>query len=68
MCRINPNPEYWEGKRGACIGALYSVITERAVGTPPNGVSDICTLLRESINPKAESMIRVIRRFCNDFE
>lgn len=63
---LEPNPEYWEGKRGACVGALYSVITERSNGVPPNGIMDICTLLRESINPQAEAMIKTIRRFCND--
>lgn len=65
--RIEPNPEFWEGKRGACVGSLYSVITDRKMGKPPNGMSDICSLLRESINPQAESMIRTIRKVCNDF-
>lgn len=65
--RIEPDPEYWEGKRGACVGALYSIITERNVGAPPGGIIDICTLLRESVNPQADSIIRAIRKFCNDF-
>lgn len=64
---LEPNPEYWEGKRGACVGALYSVITERTTGIPSGGVIEICSLLRESVNPQAEAMIRIIRRFCNDF-
>lgn len=58
---IEPNPEFWEGKRGACIGALYSVITERSMGKPPNGTMDICNLLRESINPQSLMIAEIIR-------
>lgn len=64
---LEPNPEYWEGKRGACIGALYSVISERNTGIPPGGIMEICALLRESISPQAESIVRVIRRFASDY-
>ena len=24
--RLDPNPEYWEGKRGACIGLFQQII------------------------------------------
>lgn len=24
--RLDPNPEYWDGKRGACIGAFQMII------------------------------------------
>lgn len=24
--RLDPNPEYWEGKRGACVGVFQLVI------------------------------------------
>lgn len=27
--RLDPSPEYWEGKRGACIGAFQMVIAEK---------------------------------------
>lgn len=64
---LEPNPEFWEGKRGACVGALYSVISERNVGIPPGGLMEICALLRDSINPQAESIVRVIRRFAADY-
>lgn len=64
--RLEPNPEYWEGKRGACVGTFYSIITGRTIATPPNGFIDICTLLRESTNPQVEAVIRTIRNFSND--
>lgn len=66
-CRLEPNPEYWEGKRGACIGALYSVISERNVGIPPGGIMEICALLRDSINMQAEAIVRVVRRYATEF-
>lgn len=64
---IDPNPEYWEGKRGGCIGALYSIIAQRTAGVPPGGIMEICALLHDSVNPQAETMIRVIRKFVNDY-
>ena len=24
--RLDPNPEYWEGKRGACVGLFQAII------------------------------------------
>ena len=27
--KLDPNPEYWEGKRGACIGQFQLVIAGR---------------------------------------
>ncbi|XP_055305612.1 intraflagellar transport protein 56 [Sitodiplosis mosellana] len=63
---LDPNPEYWEGLRGACIGALYSTITERNIGAPPNGLTDILDLLRQSSNPQADTIIRVIIRRLSD--
>jgi intraflagellar transport protein 56 len=26
MERMDPNPEYWEGKRGACAGAFQLIV------------------------------------------
>lgn len=65
MGRLDTNPEYWEGLRGACIGALYSIITERDIGAP-NGLTDILDLLRQSSNSQADTIIRVIIRRLGD--
>lgn len=64
--RLDPNPEYWEGKRGACAGTLQAIIANRANGSPPNGITDIISLLRDSTNSQAESMIRTLRKFSNN--
>ena len=28
--RLDPDPEYWEGKRGACVGVFQQVIAGKA--------------------------------------
>lgn len=27
--KLDPNPEFWEGKRGACVGVLQMIIAGR---------------------------------------
>ena len=27
--RLDPSPEYWEGKRGACVGLFQMVIAQK---------------------------------------
>lgn len=62
---MDPNPEHWEGKRGAIAGALLAIVKERTVGTPPDGITALCSLLRDSTNSQAESMLRSIRRYAS---
>ena len=41
--RLEPNPEYWEGKRGACVGVLQLVI---AGHEPKESLKEIAQILR----------------------
>ncbi|CAO1326743.1 unnamed protein product [Diamesa hyperborea] len=63
--KMDPNPEHWEGKRGACAGALYNIIAKKKTGQPPNGIGEIISLLRDSSNSQAEPMLRAFRRYAS---
>ena len=55
-----PNPEYWEGKRGACIGVFQMIIAEHE---PKESLREVLMMLTkdgEPIHPHAEWMIRVM--------
>merc|ERR1712203_1307722 len=49
--RLDPDPEFWEGKRGAAIGVF-----QRAVAGKPGGEQDklqeVVTILQSSHNPQ----------------
>lgn len=66
--KLDPNPEYWEGKRGACAGALQAIISKRSAAAPHGGIQEIIQLLRESSNSQSESMVRTIRKFASTFK
>lgn len=38
--RLDPNPEYWEGKRGACVGIFQMILA----GREPKYIHLICIL------------------------
>lgn len=63
--KLDPNPEFWEGKRGACVGALQAFIMERPIGAPPGGVGEIISLLRDSNSSQADTILRIIRKYAS---
>lgn len=66
--RLDPSPENWEGKRGACAGVLYALATKAEKGRPHNGVTDVIGLLRDSSNSQAEAMIKTVRKHMSSFK
>ncbi|ALC47104.1 CG4525 [Drosophila busckii] len=66
--KLDPSPENWEGKRGACAGVLYALATKSQRGRPGGGVSEVIGLLRESSNTQADGMIKTIRKHINSFK
>lgn len=63
--RLDPNPEYWEGKRGACVGVLQ-LIAAHDDRASLEQLSSVLSLLRNSHNPQAEQIAKVMRRFAKE--
>ncbi len=61
--RLDPNPEYWEGKRGACVGVLQLVI---AGHEPKESLKEIMQILRNSSQPQAELIVLAIKKWARD--
>lgn len=62
--RLDPTPEYWDGKRGACCGVLQMVIAGKE---QKEHLTDVISMLRNNENsPQAEFIIRVMRKWANE--
>lgn len=61
--RLDPNPEYWEGKRGACVGVFQLVI---AGHEPKESLKEIIQILRNTANSQAEFIIMAIKKWARD--
>ena len=61
--RLDPDPEYWEGKRGACVGVFQAVV---AGLEPKASLADVLTMLRNTSNPQVEYIIRIIRKWAKE--
>mmetsp|Transcript_15217 Transcript_15217/g.20091 ORF Transcript_15217/g.20091 Transcript_15217/m.20091 type:complete len:563 (+) Transcript_15217:223-1911(+) len=58
--RLDPDPEYWEGKRGSCVGVFQMVIAGK---TNKEDLRDVFTMLRNTSNPQVEYITRIIRKW-----
>lgn len=47
--RLDPDPEYWEGKRGACVGVFQKVIARQE---SMEALRDVVSMLRNTMNPQ----------------
>jgi hypothetical protein len=61
--RLDPNPEYWEGKRGACVGVLQLVI---AGHEPKDNLKEVVQILRNTSQPQAELIVVAIRKWARE--
>uniref|UniRef100_A0A7S1N908 Intraflagellar transport protein 56 n=1 Tax=Eutreptiella gymnastica TaxID=73025 RepID=A0A7S1N908_9EUGL len=55
--RLDPD-EYWEGKRGACVGVFQQVIAGRE---PAEALRDVVAMLRNSTNSEADVVLHIMR-------
>lgn len=62
--RMDPDPEFWEGKRGAAMGVFQQVAAGRE---SPDKLQEVVNLLRSTGNPQVEHMInRVIKKWAKE--
>lgn len=61
--RMDPNPEFWEGKRGACIGVFQQII---AGHEPKESLREILVILKGTANPQVEYIMRTMKRWAKD--
>ncbi|XP_046658630.1 intraflagellar transport protein 56 isoform X2 [Homalodisca vitripennis] len=61
--RLDPSPEYWEGKRGACAGVFQLIIAGRQ---PKELLADVIQLLRNTANPQVETIIWTMKRWAKE--
>ena len=59
--RLDPDPEYWEGMRGACIGVFQQFIAKKE---SLSALSDVVEMLRHGSNPQQVHVSAVIERWC----
>ncbi|VEL06624.1 unnamed protein product [Protopolystoma xenopodis] len=58
--RLDPSPEYWEGKRGACLGVFQLVIDGQE---SKERLREIVAMLKSTSNPQTEYFVRVIKKW-----
>lgn len=61
--RLDPNPEYWEGKRGAAIGHFQLVIAGKEERT---SLSDIVQILKNTTNPQTDHIVKIMKKWAKD--
>lgn len=61
--RLDQNPEYWEGKRGACVGIFQLILAGRE---PRETLREVLPLLRNTGNPQVEYIIRALKKWAKD--
>jgi len=61
--RLDPEPEYWEGKRGACVGVFQLMIAGKA---SRDDLQDVLTMVRNTSNPQVEYIVRIIMKWCKE--
>ncbi len=61
--RLDPDPEYWEGKRGACVGVFQLVIAGKA---NRDDLQDVLSMIRNTSNPQVEYIVRIIKKWCKE--
>mmetsp|Transcript_132527 Transcript_132527/g.230455 ORF Transcript_132527/g.230455 Transcript_132527/m.230455 type:complete len:567 (+) Transcript_132527:93-1793(+) len=62
--RLDPDPEFWEGKRGAAVGVFQRAVAGQE---PIDRLQEVVNMLRASSNPQVEYMVnRVMKKWAKE--
>jgi len=61
--RLDPSPEFWDGKRGACIGVFQQVVAQKE---PVDALRDVIAMLRNTQNAQVDQIVRILRNWAKD--
>jgi len=61
--RLDPNPEYWDGKRGACVGTFQQIIARKE---RKEVLRDVLAMLKSTRNPQVEYLTRVMKKWARE--
>uniref|UniRef100_A0A7N6B0C0 Intraflagellar transport protein 56 n=1 Tax=Anabas testudineus TaxID=64144 RepID=A0A7N6B0C0_ANATE len=61
--KLDPGSNYWEGKRGACVGIFQLILANKE---SKETLKEVVPLLRNSGNPQVEYIIRALRKWAKD--
>ena len=61
--RLDPSPDYWEGKRGACIGLFQMII---AGHEPREHLKEVVHILRNSQNMQVDIIVKIIGNWAKE--
>jgi len=62
--RLDPDPEFWEGKRGAAIGVFQQAVAGQESS---DKLQEVVNLLRSTQNPQVDHMInRVMKKWAKE--
>lgn len=58
--RLDPDPEFWEGKRGAAIGVFQMVVAGQE---NKERLIEVIQMLKNTNNPQVEYFVQVIKKW-----
>lgn len=61
--KLDPGSNYWEGKRGACVGIFQLILAGRE---SKETLKEVLPLLRSTGNPQVDYIIRALRKWAKD--
>uniref|UniRef100_A0A8U7N2R7 Intraflagellar transport protein 56 n=1 Tax=Corvus moneduloides TaxID=1196302 RepID=A0A8U7N2R7_CORMO len=61
--RLDNNPEYWEGKRGACVGVFQMILAGREA---KDTLREVLDLLKSTGNSQVEYIVRIMKKWAKE--